>query len=41
MPLTGTRPQPDYSVGFKREAFTKVQLEKLAPFIGDFIVGDQ
>jgi hypothetical protein len=22
IPLTGTRPQPDYSVGFKREAFT-------------------
>ncbi|KAF2245814.1 hypothetical protein BU26DRAFT_552856 [Trematosphaeria pertusa] len=41
IPLTGTRPQPDYSVGFKREAFTKEQLEKLAPFIGDFIAGDQ
>jgi len=40
-PLTGTRPQPDYSVGFKREAFTKDQLDKLAPFIGDFISGDQ
>jgi hypothetical protein len=23
IPLTGTRPQPDYSVGFRREAFTK------------------
>ena len=41
MPLTGTRPQPDYSVGFKREAFTKDQLDKLSPFIGDFITGDQ
>ncbi|KIV98426.1 uncharacterized protein PV09_09758 [Verruconis gallopava] len=40
-PLTGTRPQPDYSVGFKREAFTQEQLDKLAPFIGDFIAGDQ
>ncbi|KIV98476.1 uncharacterized protein PV09_09712 [Verruconis gallopava] len=39
--LTGTRPQPDYSVGFKREAFTNEQLDKLAPFIGDFISGDQ
>ncbi|KAI0425654.1 hypothetical protein F5Y09DRAFT_334779 [Xylaria sp. FL1042] len=29
IPLTGTRPQPDYS------------LDKLAPFIGDFISGDQ
>ncbi|KIV99010.1 uncharacterized protein PV09_09239 [Verruconis gallopava] len=40
-PLTGTRPQPDYSVGFKREAFTNEQLDKLAPFIGNFISGDQ
>jgi hypothetical protein len=41
IPLTGTRPQPDYSVGFRREAFTKEQLDKLAPFIGNFISGDQ
>ncbi|KAF2258002.1 hypothetical protein CC78DRAFT_505403 [Lojkania enalia] len=41
IPLTGTRPQPDYSVGFKRTAFTDEQLKKLAPFIGDFIAGDQ
>jgi hypothetical protein len=41
LPLTGTRPQPDFSVGFKREAFTKDQLDKLSPFIGDFIFGDQ
>jgi hypothetical protein len=41
IPLTGTRPQPDYSVGFKREAFTDEQLAKLSPFIGDFIGGDQ
>jgi hypothetical protein len=41
MPLTGTRPQPDYSVGFKRDAFTEDQLAKLSPFIGDFIAGDQ
>ncbi|MCJ1422360.1 hypothetical protein MMC29_000240 [Sticta canariensis] len=41
LPLTGTRPQPDFSVGFKREAFTKEQLDKLAPFIGNFISGDQ
>ena len=33
--LTGTRPQPDYSVGFKRTAFTEDQLKKLSPFIGD------
>ncbi|PHH75327.1 hypothetical protein CDD80_2458 [Ophiocordyceps camponoti-rufipedis] len=41
IPLLGPRPQPDYSVGFRREAFTKKQLEKLAPFIGDYIEGDQ
>ncbi|RYP63172.1 hypothetical protein DL771_009403 [Monosporascus sp. 5C6A] len=41
MPLIGTRPQPDYSVGFKRDAFTEDQLTKLSPFIGNFIAGDQ
>ncbi|KAK4149055.1 hypothetical protein C8A00DRAFT_19220 [Chaetomidium leptoderma] len=41
IPLTSTRPQPDYSVGFRRDAFTKDQLAKLSPFIGDFIAGDQ
>ncbi|KAL8295050.1 hypothetical protein RB601_003562 [Gaeumannomyces tritici] len=41
MPLTGSRPQPDYSVGFRREAFTDDQLAKLSPFVGDFIFGDQ
>ncbi|KAK9258595.1 hypothetical protein V1519DRAFT_316952 [Lipomyces tetrasporus] len=41
IPLTGTRPQPDYSVGFRREAFTDDQLAKLSPFLGDFIAGDQ
>ena len=41
VPLTGTRPQPDYSVGFKREAFSDDQLHKLSPFIGEFLSGDQ
>ncbi|KAL8897253.1 MAG: hypothetical protein Q9207_007307, partial [Kuettlingeria erythrocarpa] len=41
VPLTKTRPQPDYSVGFRREAFSDDQLDKLSPFIGDFITGDQ
>ncbi|KHN95003.1 uncharacterized protein MAM_07230 [Metarhizium album ARSEF 1941] len=41
IPLIGTRPQPDYSVGLTREAFNKDQLAKLSPFIGDFISGDQ
>lgn len=41
IPLTPTRPQPDYSVGFRRKAFSNSQLSKLSPFIGDFIAGDQ
>ncbi|RYP06257.1 hypothetical protein DL764_003271 [Monosporascus ibericus] len=41
IPLYGARPQPDYSVGFRRDAFTKDQLIKLSPFIGDFTSGDQ
>ena len=35
IPLHGTRPQPDYSVGFGRSAFTEEQLEKLEPFVGE------
>jgi hypothetical protein len=30
-------PQPDYSVGFGRSAFTDDQLEKLKPFVGEII----
>jgi hypothetical protein len=41
IPLTGTRPQPDYSVGFKRDAFSIDQLQTLSPFIGEFLSGDQ
>ncbi|KAG5980919.1 hypothetical protein E4U55_003476 [Claviceps digitariae] len=41
MPLTGTRPQPDNSLGFRREAFTQSQLAKMSPSIGDFLNGDQ
>ncbi|CAG9951671.1 unnamed protein product [Clonostachys rosea f. rosea IK726] len=40
MPLTGTRPQPDFSIGFRRESFTEDQLLRLSSFIGDFIAGD-
>ncbi len=40
IPITGTRPQPDYSVGFRRDAFTDDQLAKLSPFIGEFLGGD-
>jgi hypothetical protein len=35
IPFYGSRPQPDYSLGFKREAFTREQLRKLQPFIGN------
>ncbi|KAL2126036.1 hypothetical protein VTI74DRAFT_1895 [Chaetomium olivicolor] len=41
IPLNSTRPPPDYSVGFRRDAFTEDQPAKLSPFIGDFIAGDQ
>ncbi|KAI1123341.1 hypothetical protein F5Y10DRAFT_286287 [Nemania abortiva] len=39
--VTGTRPQPDYAVGFKMEAFTPDQRAKLSPYIGDHAAGDQ
>lgn len=32
--VQGPKPQPDYSVGFKRSAFTDEQLNKLDPLIG-------
>ncbi|KAK3503320.1 hypothetical protein B0T13DRAFT_493149 [Neurospora crassa] len=34
-PLTGIRPQPDYSVNFQRDAFIQDQIDKLMPFTGD------
>ena len=34
IPVEGPRPQPDYSVEFKRSAFTDKQLHKLGPLIG-------
>ncbi len=37
IPVTKTRPQPDYAVGFGRSAFTKEQLRRLQPFVGDLI----
>ncbi|CAD6439899.1 df59c301-fe6e-4dd9-8696-2279a36334f1 [Sclerotinia trifoliorum] len=33
IPFAGPRPQPDYSVGFGRSAFTEDQLRKLEPFV--------
>lgn len=38
--ITTTRPQPDYSVGFDRKAFSDKQLDNLAPFIGKWINGN-
>ena len=35
IPVTKTRPQPDYSVGFRRECFSESQLAKLRPLVGD------
>jgi len=33
----GPRPQPDFGLGFKRDAFSREQLQKLQPFIGDLL----
>jgi hypothetical protein len=35
IPVTKPRPQPDYTVGFKRSAFTEEQVKKLQPFVGE------
>ena len=35
IPATSTRPQPDFSVGFRRSAFSDDQLSKLQPLLGD------
>jgi len=34
VPLVGPRPQPDYSVGFNRKAFSKDQNKQLVPYVG-------
>ena len=34
IPVEGPRPQPDYSVGFSRSAFTEKQLNNLDPLVG-------
>ena len=34
IPVEGPRPQPDYSVGFRRSAFTDEQLHRLGPLVG-------
>ncbi|PPJ60730.1 hypothetical protein CBER1_11368 [Cercospora berteroae] len=33
--VTKPRPQPDYAVGFRREAFTQGQLDRMQPLVGD------
>jgi hypothetical protein len=35
IPVTSTRPQPAYSLGFKSEAFTQEERNRLRPFIGN------
>ncbi|KAM5347012.1 hypothetical protein ACJ41O_010017 [Fusarium nematophilum] len=40
IPFIKPRPQPDYSVGFKDEAFTEAQLAKLSPLVGQYEAGD-
>ncbi|ELR05319.1 hypothetical protein VC83_01566 [Pseudogymnoascus destructans] len=35
IPITQTRPQPDYAVGFGRKAFTEDQIKRLQPFVGE------
>ncbi|KAK0858002.1 hypothetical protein LTR87_017820 [Friedmanniomyces endolithicus] len=35
IPLIKTRPQPGYSAGFRRSAFTNEQLQKLQRFVGE------
>ena len=34
IPITATRPQPDYAVGFRPSAFSEDQLNKLQPYLG-------
>ncbi|KAL7269217.1 hypothetical protein RUND412_008133 [Rhizina undulata] len=36
IPIVGPCPKSDYSVGFKRDAFTPEQLSKLQPYIGKY-----
>ncbi|TVY83402.1 hypothetical protein LSUE1_G002964 [Lachnellula suecica] len=35
IPITKTRPQPDYSVVFRRESFTEDELKRIEPFVGE------
>jgi hypothetical protein len=37
IPITLTRPQPDYSVGFRQTTFTEDQLKKLLLFVGGLL----
>lgn len=37
IPICGPRPQPDYGLGFRREAFTAEQFKKIEPFIGNVL----
>lgn len=33
--VTKSRPQPDYAIGFRKEASPKDQFDKLQPLVGD------
>ncbi|KAI9744261.1 MAG: hypothetical protein M1818_002413 [Claussenomyces sp. TS43310] len=37
IPFHGARPQPDYSIGFGPSAFTKQQLSRLEPLVGNIL----
>ncbi|KAF2218074.1 hypothetical protein CERZMDRAFT_31087 [Cercospora zeae-maydis SCOH1-5] len=34
IPISKTRPQPDYAVGFRRNAFSSTQLSRIEPIVG-------
>lgn len=40
IPLIGAHPQPGYSVGFKKKAFTDLQLTNLSPFLCGILEGN-
>lgn len=40
IPLTNTSVQPDYSVGFRRDAFSDSELSKIGPFLNIFLSQD-
>ena len=41
IPFHGTRPQPDYSIGFGRSAFSEQQMKTLDSLVGDILYGSK